>query len=116
MQDADVVELDLPDGGTVLVRAQHLHRAQDEEDDQGPSNVGLRDALSFSTVSTAIRGVAAEVHRAVASVGPDVAEVELGFEVALKGSRLVCLLADAETKATIRVRLEWQKNASAAGQ
>ncbi|ALC19577.1 CU044_2847 family protein [Streptomyces pristinaespiralis] len=117
MKDAEIVELDLPGGGTVLVRAGQVHGDTAAEDfDEGPANVGLREALSFSAVSSTIRGVAAEVHRALEAAAPDVAEVELGFEMALKGSRMVCLLVDSEAKATIRVRLEWHKDAPTAGQ
>ncbi|MGX6744810.1 CU044_2847 family protein [Streptomyces peucetius] len=117
MKDAEIVELDLPGGGRVLVRASQVHGdTAAVEFDEGPANVGLREALSFSAVSSAIRGVASEVHRALETAAPDVAEVELGFEMALKGSRMVCLLVDSEAKATIRVRLEWHKGAPAAGQ
>ncbi|MER6678015.1 CU044_2847 family protein [Streptomyces sp. NPDC000983] len=112
MKDAELVELDLPEGGTVLVRA-HQVAAEEDFDGDGPANVGLREALSFSAVSSALRGVAMDVHRGVAAAAPDVVEVEFGFELALKGSRLVCLLVDGDTKATIRVRMEWQKGATA---
>ncbi|MER5473066.1 CU044_2847 family protein [Streptomyces sp. NPDC002685] len=115
MKDTELVELDLPEGGTVLVRA---HQVADEEDGSGdgPTNVGLRETLSFSAVSSALRGVATDVHRGVAAAKPDSVEVEFGFELALKGSRLVCLLVDGDTKATIRVRLQWQKCEAPGGQ
>ncbi|MFE4060727.1 CU044_2847 family protein [Streptomyces sp. NPDC059096] len=115
MENSEIVELELPDGGGVHLRAERILPAADTES-EGPSNVGLRQALSFSTVSTALRGVAAEVHRAIATATPDVAEVEFGFEVALKGSRVVCLLVDGDTKATIKVRMEWHKSPETAGQ
>ncbi|MER5464584.1 CU044_2847 family protein [Streptomyces sp. NPDC002668] len=110
MKHAEVVELDLPGGGAVLVHALPLSAGGDELDREasGPSNVGLREALSFSAVSTALRGVAASIHDGVKAVKPDVVEAEFGFEFAMKGSQLICLLADGEAKATLRVRLEWQ--------
>ncbi|MET9669665.1 CU044_2847 family protein [Streptomyces sp. NPDC006475] len=116
MEHAEVVELQLPGGGAVLVRALTVAAGVDELDTGGggPSNVGLREALSFTAVSTALRGVATSIHDAFGAVKPDLVEAEFGFEFAMKGSQLVCLLVGGEAKATLRVRLEWQ-NGSAAG-
>ncbi|WP_242902798.1 CU044_2847 family protein [Actinomadura terrae] len=105
MGDSTTVELQLPEGGSVLVRAEQVDGGRG-----GPANIGVKDALSFSAVSSALRGIAAEVHRAVAAVRPDVAEVEFGLEVAVKNSKVMCLLVDGETKATLKVRLEWNAN------
>ncbi|MEU1268523.1 CU044_2847 family protein [Streptomyces sp. NPDC005799] len=116
MKDAEVVELELPDGGTLLVRALPVWAVGDEMDhhDGGPTNIGLREALSFTAVSAAVQGVATTVQDALQSVRPDVVETEFGLEFALKGSQLVCLLVGGEAKATLRVRLEWQ-NGSVSG-
>ncbi|MEU6064991.1 MULTISPECIES: CU044_2847 family protein [Streptomyces] len=116
MGDAEIIQLKLPDDGAVLVRALPVAGGGDNLDsaDAGPSNVGLREALSLSAISTALRGVATTVQSAFQSVKPDVVEAEFGLEFALKGSQMVCLLVDGETKATLRVRLEWQ-NGSVAG-
>ncbi|MFA1544596.1 CU044_2847 family protein [Actinomadura monticuli] len=111
MDESGTVELKLPDGGSVLVRPERV----DDGTGGGPSNIGLKDALSFSAVSSTLRGVAAEVHRAVKAVEPDVAEVEFGFEIAVKNSKVMCLLVDAESKATFKVRLEWNKNGRSEG-
>jgi Trypsin-co-occurring domain 1 len=115
VEDTEFVELELPEGGTIAVRAQQVI-GDGAGGHEGPTNVGVREALSFSTVSSAMQGVAAEVHRAIETVKPDAVQVEFGFELALKGSRLVCLLADGDAKATIKVRLEWGKNSAADGQ
>ncbi|MFD6550335.1 CU044_2847 family protein [Streptomyces sp. NPDC058398] len=116
MEHAEVVELELPGGGAVLVRALPVPGGSDEldQDGGGPSNIGLRDALSLSAVSTTLRGVATTVQDAFHTVKPDVVEAEFGLEFALKGSQMVCLLVGGEAKATLRVRLEWQ-NGSVAG-
>ncbi|WP_327393912.1 CU044_2847 family protein [Streptomyces phaeochromogenes] len=115
MEHAEVVELQLPGGGAVLVRALPVAAGLDDLDnDGGPSNVGLREALSFNAVSTALRGVATTVQDAFQAVKPDVVEAEFGLEFALKGSQMVCLLVGGEAKATLRVRLEWQ-NGSVSG-
>jgi hypothetical protein len=103
----EVVELALPDGGSVLVRTEKV--GSDSQDGE-PEDVGFTDALSFSTVGATIRGVATDIHHALKSVEPDVTEVEFGLELAMKGSKLVCLLVDGETKATLKVRMEWRKD------
>jgi hypothetical protein len=110
VEDTEFVELDLPEGGTVLVRAQQV---SGNEGTGGPTDVGLRQALSFSSVSSTLRGIASEVHSAVETAKPEVVELEFGFELAMKGSRLVCLLVDGDAKATIRVRLEWRRGSGA---
>ncbi|MFE6828390.1 CU044_2847 family protein [Streptomyces sp. NPDC057690] len=117
MGEAEVVELELPDGGALLVRALPVPVSGDDldRDQGGPSNIGLRDALSFTAVSTALRGVATTVQDALQSVRPDVVEAEFGLEFALKGSQLVCLLVGGEATATLRVRLEWQNGSVSAG-
>jgi hypothetical protein len=116
MTDAEVVELELPHGGALLVRALPVSAGGDDldDDDGGPSNIGLREAFSFTAVSTALQGVAATVQDALQSVRPDVVEAEFGLEFAVKGSQLVCLLVGGEATATLRVRLEWQ-NGSVSG-
>ncbi|MCZ4603716.1 CU044_2847 family protein [Streptomyces sp. Lzd4kr] len=115
MRDGEVVELQLPDGGALLVRALPVPSSRDDldHDDGGPTNIGLREALSFTAVSTAVRGVATTVQDALQTVKPDVVEAEFGLQFALKGSQLVCLLVDGEATATLRVRLEWQNGSVA---
>ena len=118
MGNSEVVELQLPDGGALLVRALPVSLGADDldHDGGGPSNIGLREALSFTAVGTALRGVATTVQDALQSVKPDVVEAEFGLAFALKGSQLVCLLVDGEATATLRVRLEWQNGSVAGGQ
>ncbi|MFD6294055.1 CU044_2847 family protein [Streptomyces sp. NPDC060235] len=119
VSEHESVELVLPDGALVVVQAARLPASEQidelDRDGSGPVNVGLREALSFSSVSTAMRGVAGEIHRAFQTAKPDVAEVEFGFDFAMKGSQLLCVLLDGEAKASIRVRLEWRNPASGDG-
>lgn len=122
MEQAEIVELELPGGGAVLVRALPMppERGADDLDTDGPgggpANVGLRDALSFGTVTTTLRGAATGIRDALQSVAPDVVEAEIGLEFAMKGSQLLCLLVDGESKATLRVRMEWRNGSVAGGQ
>jgi Trypsin-co-occurring domain 1 len=102
VSEVEIVEVGLPDDGALLVRAERVGA-----EDDGPSDVSLREFLSFSDVSAAIRGIAKEVHSAVQAVRPEVVTVEFGLDFGLKGSHLLALLVDADSKASIRVRLEW---------
>ncbi len=97
-----VVEVTLPDGATLFVHADLV-----DGDADGPSDVGLRQALSLSHVTASIRGLAAELHEALRAARPNAMTVEMGFEFAIKGSQVLALVADAGTTASIRVRLEW---------
>jgi hypothetical protein len=105
----EIIELELAEGGSVLVQAMRLlpDDADQQDSDQGPTDVGLREAMSFSAVRNALKGIASEVHDAVKAATPDLLEVEFGFELVVKGSQVVCLLVGAESKATIRIRLQW---------
>jgi hypothetical protein len=87
-----------------------------DADGGGPANVGLREALSFGAVTTALRGAATGIRDALQAVAPDVVEAEIGLEFAMKGSQLLCLLVDGESKATLRVRMEWHNGSVAGGQ
>jgi hypothetical protein len=102
--DAEIVEMTLPDGTLMLVRAE---RIGDKEDDQRPSDIGMRQIFSFSRITATVRGVAAELHKALEAVSPDLVSVELGFDMAVKGSQVIALIADAGAHASITVRLEW---------
>lgn len=102
MGDTEIVEVSLPDGTRLLVRAERIGEAG-----QGPADVGLRDFLSFSHVTASVRGIAAELHQALQAASPDVVVVDLGFDLAIKGSQVLALVADAGAHAAMSVRLEW---------
>jgi hypothetical protein len=102
--DTELVEVELPDGGRILVRAKQFGSVK------GPADIALSDILSFATVSEALCGMASGLRDAIKAVQPDVAEVEFGLDLAVKGSRLACLLVDGGATASIRVRLEWDKS------
>jgi hypothetical protein len=110
MDNTEIVELTLPGGAALLVRADRIEGdagGPSDSDTGGPSDIGLREALSFSHVSAAVRGLAAELHEALQAARPNSMTVELGLDFAVKGSHVLALVADAETRASIRVQLEW---------
>jgi hypothetical protein len=114
---AEVVELELPDGTPMLVRAMRVPEDEWESSDAGlggPSDVGLDGPAdvalgrpSFKLVTRTVQGVATELHKALRAAAPDKVTVELGFDLAVKGSALVALVADGGAHATIKVKLEW---------
>ncbi|SRR6266567_1431936 len=115
--DAEVVEVALPDGTPVLVRAVRVTEVEWGPSDAGlggPSDAGLdgpEDVAfgrpSFKLVTRTVQGVATELHKALRAASPDKVTVELGFDLAIKGSALVALVADGGAHASIKVKLEW---------
>ena len=110
--DTEIVEMCLPDGTPMLVRAE---RIGGKEEGDGPSDVGLRQFFSFSEVTATVKGVATELHKSLLAVSPDLVSVEVGFDMAIKGSQVIALIADAGAHASIRVRLEWRGSADEHG-
>jgi Trypsin-co-occurring domain 1 len=109
MDDFKIVEVGLPGDARLLVRAENVGGAA-----SGPADVGLRDLLSFTSVINSIRGLAAELHKGLQAASPDAVTVDLGFDLAVKGSQVLALVADGGAKASIRVRLEWHSDGHSA--
>ncbi len=105
MSDKEVVEVCLPDGAFLLVRAERVG-----DPAGGPTDVGLREFMSLSHVTRSVKGVAAELHKALRAAQPDLVTVEMGFDLAIKGSQVLALVADAGGQASFRVRLEWHRD------
>lgn len=114
--DTEIIEMTLANGTPMLVRAERIGAEEGEEEGEGDdgeaADVGLRQIFSFSQVTDAVRGVATELHHALETVSPDVVSVELGFDMAIKASQVVALIADAGAHASIKVRLEWRRSSS----
>jgi Trypsin-co-occurring domain 1 len=102
MGDTDIAEVELPGGVQMLVRTQRI-----DGDVDGPSDVGLRRIFDLSALMSAVRVIAAELHDALKAAQPDQVRVELGFDLAVKGSQLVALLVDGSVTASVKIRLTW---------
>lgn len=108
--ETETVEVSLPGDARLLIRAQRINEEElvrTGEGDQGPADVGLADFLHFGHVTSSIRAVAAELHKALQAAQPDVVSIELGFDLAVEGSQLLAVVVDAGAHAKIKVRLEW---------
>jgi hypothetical protein len=103
VRESRVIELELPGGAPLLVHAEQFG----EPRGGGAADVGFRDTFRLDAVADAIKGVATAVHEALDSLRPEVVEVELGLDLALKGSRVLAMLVDAGSSASIKIRLEW---------
>lgn len=102
MGDTGIAEVELTGGAKMLVRTQRIDGEVD-----GPSDVGLRKVFDFSAVTSSVQGIAAELHDALKAAKPDQVSVELGFDLAVKGSQLVALLVDGGVTASVKIRLTW---------
>ena len=93
-----VVDVELPNGRQVAVRASQLGGAQD---------VSALDALEFENVTRTIEDIAEAIGDTLDRITPRAATVSFGIEVAVKSGKLVSLLAEAGGTATLTVTLEW---------
>jgi hypothetical protein len=90
----------------VLVRAASL-------DGDGPRDVGLEDAIaSFRDIEETLYQVGSSLLDALERIAPAKATVEFGLEVAVKGGRLLSVLVDAGSSASLKVTLEWTPGAA----
>lgn len=79
----------------------------------GRTDIGLRDVLSFRHVASTGHTVAAELRDALRAARPAVVSVDLGFDLAVKGSEVLAQVVDAGRQASIKVHLEWDNSARA---
>src|SRR5579859_314437 len=99
-----MVELD--DGGTLVIVAEQV----------GQSLVADVDIVAkLSTITSAIERVCRGTLDAVRRAGPTKATVELGFGLAVEAGQLVALFGKGKGEATIKVTLEWSRDAADPG-
>jgi len=94
----ELVPAQLPDGGTVSVRAVNLG---------GATDVSALDQLSLQDVADSIQQIAATIGSALQKAAPKRASVTFGIEVAVQAGKLTSLLVQGSGTATLNVTLEW---------
>ena len=99
--DDDIVEVELPNEGIALVRARQL-------DGAGATKTGV-GRLDLDSVSTTLEGVAQAVKAGVVKAAPSKVSVELAMEFAVKSGVLTALIVDGESKGSLTVTLEWER-------
>lgn len=103
-----VVEVVLPNKAVALVRAVDL-----DEGGQVAEKVGWRDVFDFEGVSGTLEGLAHAVRSGLEKVTPSKTTVELGIELAVKNGKLTGLIVEGDSKASLKVTLEWGGQAEA---
>jgi Trypsin-co-occurring domain 1 len=82
-------------------------------------DVGIRDVskrvVRLLNFTETIKSVAASVHEGVANLAPTTVSVEFSIEISVQAGQVVSVLADAGSKASVTVRLDWERGGADAG-
>jgi hypothetical protein len=101
--DTRVVEVELPNGATTLVRAVEVEGI-------GATKTGLRDKFKFDEVAETLEGITDAIKATLDKVAPGRVTVELGIELALKSGKLTALIVEGEGRGALTVTLEWERD------
>lgn len=71
--------------------------------------------VSFESVRPAIEGIATEMGQLLAKIEPTKANVEFGIELGVEGGHLTALLLKGTGKASLKIALEWTRQAKGNG-
>ena len=69
---------------------------------------------TFDTVADSVRDMSGRLFRALEQIAPQRATLEMGFDVAFENGALVAMLVKASGTASIKVILEWERDAAGA--
>jgi hypothetical protein len=103
MDDDEIVEVQLPNGETALVKARRI-------DGGGATKTGL-GRLDLDSVSRTLEGVSEAVKAGLTKAAPTKVSVELAMEFAIKSGALTALIVDGESAGSLTVTLEWEREA-----
>ncbi|WP_165975485.1 CU044_2847 family protein [Actinomadura rubrisoli] len=101
--DDGLVEITLPNGQMMMASVTR------RDPGGGPQDVGFGRPKSFDAVTETLQGIGIAIIGALDNVKPSRASVEFGLELAVKGGKLVSVFVDADTKASLKVVLEWER-------
>jgi hypothetical protein len=97
---------ELEGGGTLVIVAEQV----------GQTLVADAGVIAkLSTITSAIERVCHDTLDAVRRAGPSKATVELGFGLAVEAGQVVALFGRGKGEATIKVTLEWSRDAADRG-
>ncbi|WP_162794953.1 CU044_2847 family protein [Nonomuraea lactucae] len=102
-QYQELIDAQLPNGALVKVGVETSGGAQD---------VGFRDALSFEHVQRMLSGLAEMVRDAARKAAPSSVELEFGLNFTVEDGKLLGLIINGSTEASMTVKLSWDKNTS----
>jgi hypothetical protein len=98
--ETEIVEVQLPNGATALVRATRAEA-------HGAQKTALRGTYDFGDVAQTLAGISEAIKAALAGAKPDMVTVELAIELAVKSGKLTGLLVEGEGKGSLAVTLRW---------
>jgi Trypsin-co-occurring domain 1 len=96
--DYQVVQAELPGGGTIGVKAVDLG---------GAADVNALEVLKFEDLAKTIRTIADTIGSALKQSAPSKGTVTFGLEVAVESGKLTSLLVQGSGTATLTITLEW---------
>jgi hypothetical protein len=101
-QNHDLILVDalLPNGATIKVAAMVSDAAQD---------VSFLQVFTLDNLEKSLSGLAEMARNAVAKVAPDTMEIEFGLGLSVEAGKLVSLLTNAGSEASLTVRLGWKR-------
>jgi hypothetical protein len=98
--------MELDDGGTLVIVAEQVGQTL-------VADAGI--VAKLSTITSAIERVCHDMLDAVSRAGPSKATVELGFGLAVEAGQVVALFGKGKGEATIKITLEWSRDAADRG-
>jgi len=96
----EIVPVRLDDGTEMLVEV-HIAGGREKVADFGQ--------LSMTNLMRSITSLSSSVIKAIEAVGPRKTTVEFGIEASLESGKLLALLCAGESKANLKVTLEWEQ-------
>ncbi|MFD9986141.1 CU044_2847 family protein [Streptomyces massasporeus] len=111
----EVTQIELPDGTVVGARVTDTELLGWGSDDYTDTGFSETFTARVEGLTELVRGVAATMREATAAVAPDEVSVAFGVELAAKAGRVVSVLAEGETKASVVVTLTWRGGGGSAG-
>jgi Trypsin-co-occurring domain 1 len=94
-----LVEVQLDDGTTFYVKVL---------EPSGESEVSLRSA-SFEEAMKAIEGIGKRLNQVWGTIRPGKASVELGIDFTWQAGKVLAVLVDSSTTASMKITLEWNR-------
>jgi hypothetical protein len=100
IMETEIVEVQLPNGATALMRAARRQGG-------GAEKTAFGGKLDFDDVAQTLGGISEAIKAALANAAPDGVTVELAIELAVTSGKLTGLLVEGEGKGSLAVTLRW---------
>ena len=98
----EIIPVILQNGSEVMVEVTVLG---------GEEQVGLRENLTFDSITKHIEAMADQLLMAVKAVKPTKATIEFGVEFGLESGQITSFLVKGTGNANVKITLEWEDQA-----